>query len=397
MSVIRVRSCGFKEVEQQQHLSRHRLHRELSRDMDVGQTLYVRLKYYVIYRSAAENLPLGIIQAQHQKLNMVFNGLNPTGLAQIPSTGRYAFANVIGNPKIVFLPSNAIDLQEQHLIRLSYSGAPFPGLDKTEAYVTSQGFPPVDGVLNVYLAPMDQILGESDVGGNRSSVEVLSVGGDYNRGALPDYDLGMTVCHEIGHAMSLTHTWDSTEQVQIMPDIPIQKNPNYVFEFLPGGNARNCNRMKDCARFANYPGYTGPEDDGAAASWLCTGPPCAACNDTSILFEMGCCVMDYATDANMAMFSAAQSSAMRNCLLSGSNHVGLTVSDGGQVTIASPNDTFASEKPSAAQNKPDVTDLWNRYKTYFIVGIVLGAAVLLTILGILLGILIKHKKRKTKN
>lgn len=389
----RVRSCGVREDDQLNSLAQHESHRNLMRSTgiaDTGQTLYISIQYYVIYRNATENLSLSLIQAQHQKLNMVFNNLNTTGLDLVPQTGRYAFKSVIGNSKIVYLPSNPLALTESNIIRLSYGGAPFDGSTKTLAYVKSQGFSPIPGVLNAFLAPLQDILGESEVPGNACTVEVLSVGGDYQKGTLPNYDLGMSLCHETGHCMSLTHTWNETQAVQIMPDIPIQKNPNYIFEFYANG-ARNCNRMKDCARYAgNQPAYTGPvESSGPSASWMCSGAPCTGCTDTSILFEMGCGVMDYATDPNMVMFSAAQCLAMRACLLTESNGITLKDSDGGVLTSASPADSWSNSTPSSSQNNP--TSVWSKVKWYVIIGASVMGLLLLALIIVLVVVLHRRK------
>ena len=381
----RVRTCGVSDTNQLQHLNANSRHLNMARELDSGQTLYVRVKYFVVYRNTAENLSISLLQAQHQQLNMVYNGLNTESLSQVPKTGRYAFANVIGNPRIVFLPSNALSLSETDIVRLAYTGPPFAGLNSTYSYLVSQGFPVQPGYLHLYLVPLNEILGESDVAGNRAAIEITSVGGFYHRGALENFNLGMTVCHEIGHTMGLTHTWNTTQAAMIMPDIPIQKNPNYTFEFTTNGGARNCNRMKDCAMFS-----TG--QSGELQSWLCSGLPCNACSDTNVLFEMGCGIMDYATDMNMVMFSNAQCIAMRSCLLSNSNDVALAQSDGGLLTVASAADAFSSTLPSPSQNNPQAA--WKKYLVYFITfGVLLGLlAIGLTSTFVYLKL--KHKTRQ---
>lgn len=390
-TTVRIRSCGVTQERQDTHLLNHNVHRALMQRQqiaDTGQTLYVNIVYHVLVRNASENIPLALLQAQHQKLNMVYNGLNTSAIKRVPTTGRYAFASVIGKPNIVFLPSDPTQLTETEVIRISCSQV-FQGLTDVLAFVTQQGFPPTDGVLNVYLAPLESTLGESEVGGNVCVCEVTSIGGDFVRGTLPRYDLGMTLCHESGHAMGLTHIWNESKPTLVMSDIPIQKRPNYVFEFTSDGGARNCNRMKDCARYAGYQGFTDtPDATGAPpASWLCTGSPCSSCTDTSVLFEMGCCVMDYATDANMVMFSAAQANAMRACLLSGSNGVDLHESDGKQLTVSTPGETFSGIKPQAPQKTSE--NFWKRNWIWISIG---GVSLLLcSCLILILFILLRRK------
>jgi hypothetical protein len=287
--------------------------------------MYAKVNYIVISSSAEQNVSLAKIQSQHHQLNVCFSGLNDT-LSLVPQTGKYAFANVIGIPNIAFLPTKSEDLND--ILRITCSSSDvFTSVTDMSRFAQSKGYSLKDGELNIYIAKFSpmvgmsfSILGETLIngtsGGNIVGVDYRAVGGPENPGLYGNYALGMTLVHEVGHALGLHHIWNSSAKTPVHSDIPLQKNPNTNFQ-LTNGDARMDNCMQDCDALRS--GST------ASKSWLIANR-----NDCSsvTLYEMGCNFMDYAEDANMAMFSQQQVLNMREVLSTGVSGIRAVAGDG---------------------------------------------------------------------
>ena len=294
------------------------------------EQLYVGIQYFVLYRNDTENLSIDLIRSQHQMLNACYNQVN-LGLSKVPSSGHYSFADVIGNPHVTFLPSDYKAVEEDMIIRVACSQS-FSGITPVLNFLEASGHPKVSGKLNAIIAPLDSILGEAQVSGNACTVLSGSVGGELLPGQLTPFRLGLSLVHEAGHCMGLSHIFDSG-CVQVHSDIPVQSNPNFEF-VLANGTGTNCNRMRDCKYYRN--GDNSVLTAGVPppySCWTCLADSqCPVCDTEP--YEQGCNFLDYATDDNMVMFSKQQALAIRETLVSASNGVELKTSDGGAVPIA---------------------------------------------------------------
>jgi hypothetical protein len=295
--------------------------------------LHVNVTYIVLYRNTAENIPLEKLQSQHHQMNLCYSGLNDT-LSLVPQSGKYNFASVIGIPNIVFLPSQSANLNK--IVRIPCTATDvFTTVSDLNVFAQKNGYTAQDGILNVYIgqfsAPAGQkfsVLGQTLVtgtnGGNIVGVDYRAVGGPEVPGIYGSYQQGMTLVHEVGHALGLFHIWSATK-VQVYSDIPLQKNPNLKFQLINGdGYMDNC--MIDCDHYKSSSAAYTP------VSWLINN---AADCSTVPNFEMGCNFMDYATDDNLAMFSQQQVLNMRDILISGVCNI-LAVAGDGQTVDAKP-------------------------------------------------------------
>jgi len=292
------------------------------RSVDDEKIIYIAIHYTVLYRNSGENLPLASIQAQHQVLNACFNALNDN-ISKVSSSGRYNFKSVVGNSKLVFLPTHYADLTEEHVTRVSVN-TNFAGLTSVQDHLQSSGISLDATRMNMMIAPLEDILGEARMESNVCVVTTGSVGGELALGSMSEYGLGRTAVHEVGHCLGLPHIFTGT-CTQVFSDIPAQRIPNFSFNLTSGG--RLCNRDRDCKYHRN--GDTSVLQSGVSLPYSCfschTAPPtCDEC-DTE-LYEQALNFLDYVDDSEMVMFSAQQSLHMRQVLRSEST--GITLYDG---------------------------------------------------------------------
>jgi hypothetical protein len=214
---------------------------------------------------------------QHRTLNEYFSARNAS-LAMMPRGpgSRYNFSAVVGNPNIQF--------NLKPLVRKFFGHT----VSKLADLEDVQG---TDGVTVFITQIQGKNLGESEVGGNRLVIDSGTVGGTTHRGTKSPYDLGLTLVHEMGHALGLVHNFDSPCTVNY-PDVPIQKEPNMVARFT-NGDATDDNQHFHCS------GQT----DRSCSS--------APCTNSALPFEQFMNVMDYGSDDDLIMFSKAQAEAMR--------------------------------------------------------------------------------------
>ena len=304
-----LRACGTSSETFEHDLAKCRYF--LSRAGNTSDVLYVNVKYYILYRSTIEDIELTKLQGQHDIINACLNGLNESQ-SKIPKTGKYAFSDRVGVPAVVFLPENSKNLSDKLITRLSCS-EDFKSLQEVVDFLKGKGVELSETTLNIIIAPLHGILGQTTLGQNVTVVDGGTVGTQLQPGKRMEFGQGMTLVHELGHVFGLTHTWNSSKATVILSDIPIQRYPNHTFRFSSNeytgeADAMMCNRMRDCQRAQgvkdmDIKGKAGPY------SWLST----LECD--SEMFEMGCNFMDYASDENMAMFTKTQAQIIRGCVL----------------------------------------------------------------------------------
>lgn len=311
---------------------------------DSTDRIYVKIHYFVVYRNASESTSLDLIKSQHQMLNACYNNLH-TNLAKVPTSGRYNFSSVVGNPAIVMLPSDYTKVTEEENVTRVACTQPFESLSEVMSYVQAQGISFKSGYVNMIIAPLDGVLGEAELVGNHFCVTSGSVGGELEKGSISNYDLGVTAVHELGHNLGLPHVFSGDCQ-QTFSDIPAQVNPNYEFQLFSSGgvwDASHCNRYRDCSYYKD--GSSTDLINGSSPPYSCfpcqtLGVNCTDCDTGN--YEMGMNFLDYGVDEVLVMFSAQQALYMRQVLISGNAGIDLYDTDGGNVIQTGDDDTTSS-------------------------------------------------------
>lgn len=201
---------------------------EVNSDPNEPPILFVPIVYHVLYRVNYENLKLDVLNAQHRSLNADFLGSNPDR-ERVTDRGPYAFAKLRGCPSLSFTPS-LITEKDVRRIQIDSRQPPFRSLRDTLAFGGSQ---PVIGSINVYIAPLENVLGEALRESFVCVVDTRVVGSRDAPAAVAGYGLGRTLTHEIAHCLSLQHPF-GWPKAGPWPheDIPPQQHPNYIARFV---------------------------------------------------------------------------------------------------------------------------------------------------------------------
>jgi len=271
------------------------------RENRVNDDLYLGVHYFVLYRSSQEDLSLNQIQAQHNQLNLSYNKMN-FNVDQVPNSGRYQFT--AADAKIHFLPSV---LSSSEITRIPISNE-ISSLTQAKLFIN-----PIDGILNVIIAPLSGgLLGQAELDNNYCVVETKTIGSNEVPGTQSNYDLGYSLVHEVGHCLSLVHPFlNGTDCVQPYADIPSQKNPNY-FAILNPPSLDNRNR--DCLYYLQ--GNTSVSVPNESFPLSCFNCPSCSTQCASDSYEFFMNFMDYNVDQYMACFSQDEVDSMHDFLLS---------------------------------------------------------------------------------
>ncbi|MGI8584245.1 MAG: zinc metalloprotease [Chitinophagaceae bacterium] len=282
VQTITHRSCASNEVLQEQLASDPslRTHMELLETFTnqtiasgensrlVNGIIEIPVVVNVLYRTAAENISNEQIQSQIDVLNADYNRTN-TDIGKVPSIYRSS----IGNVGIRFVLLNIVRKLTDVI-----SWGTNDAMKKTR----KGGIDPTDTEHNLNMWVCN--LGEGLLGyaqfpvGNKATdgvVILYSAFGSralYSRGTyIPDYDLGRTASHEVGHWMNLYHIWGDD-----------------------GGSCKGSDRVEDTPNQGDL-------------NFGCPAFPHFSCNNSG---DMSMNYMDYTDDACMYMFTQGQADRM---------------------------------------------------------------------------------------
>jgi hypothetical protein len=290
----------------------------------------------------------------------------------------YPWAPLIGNPNIQFLPLDSSTLQVEYV----FNPAPL----ETASPVTSAAAIAGVGreVLNIYIGTTSggNILGQAELSSNIVYCLNTTIGGLDFPGSLPGYAFGKTLVHEVGHALSLPHTFadDACDNSVLFPDIPEQINPNFdtvltIDEATGQPSCSGDNRFTD----RNNPG-------GTKRSCLhAVQDPQQAPN------EMGVNFMDYGGDEVSLMFTKSQALMMRSYLKSPFNTT---------FTLASPESTEVTlvDQPTFIE-LPVSTTSSALFSNLNLTGMVMGMLAFVALVVCLIWLMVHRRTRlqKTKD
>ncbi len=290
--------------------------------------------FHIIYSTAAQNISTARINAQIERLNIDFAKMNSdTGL--IPP----AFQSIAANTQIQFClaQQDPNGVSTNGILRISTTTNPLPTFPSSVSAPWNR-----NNYLNIYVGNFSGgILGVAQLPGGSASSDYVNalfttVGGPGALGTEPNYDLGRTLTHEIGHWLNLYHTFEGG---------------------CSGLTANNCANAGD--RVCDTPPTSSSNFGCPGIQNTCTEttpfpPPYS--NDQN---DQTMNYMDYPDDACMFMFSAGQAARMTACLNGirsslltspGCSPVIISVDDAGVTAINSPTGFIC-----AANYIPEVT------------------------------------------
>lgn len=262
---------------------------------DDKSILYIQTRYVVLYCDNNQKLPLCQIKAAHTILNTAFSATNTSELSKVPDSSMYPWRRLIGNPNVQFLPIQSDRLTAEYInisVESLDNNRPVDDAFRI-AGVTSK-------VLNIYIGnTSNNVLGQSTLGSNVVYVCYKTLGNEMYPGEIPAYALSKTLVHEVGHALSLPHTFSDNvcDHSAVFPDVPEQIAPNYdtILYQSPEGDW-NCS------------GDNRDQDRNTGSRYSCLHmelDPSRAPN------EMGINYMDYGEDKVSVMFTKSQATMMR--------------------------------------------------------------------------------------
>lgn len=250
-----------------------------------GTVVVIPVVFHIVYNTASQNLPDGVIQEQMAILNADYAKMN-ADTVNVPAIWK----SIAANTMIQF-----------RLADFDTLGNPTTGIIHTATAVTSFANSPSDHkinfttlgganawnrnhYLNIWVCNLGTgILGYTQMPGAGTAskdgcvINCMAVG---KTGATAPYNLGRTVTHEVGHWFNLIHTWGD--------DFGYCYGTDYVADTPNEADAN----------YSNYPVYTVKTDS------------CSP-NAPGFMWQN---YLNYTDDAGMCMFTAGQVQRMQAAL-----------------------------------------------------------------------------------
>lgn len=288
------RTCGTPQLHQQllatdpiYAANRVLLDKEVvpnSTTQNVSSVVTIPVVFQVIYSNAAENISDNRLFDQISVLNADFSRTN-SNAGNTPAV----FASLGANTNIQFCLAkrDPNGNATTGIVRTSTSTAPLPNFPSSivSPWNTSQ-------YLNIYVGNFNGILGVAQLPGGPSNSDYVcilysTVGGPNFPGTYtPQYHLGRTATHEIGHWLNLTHTWGDDSDVNGVCNAASECGGSDFVSDTPN----QCDCHYGSPSFPQISCGNGPNGD------------------------MFMNFMDYSDDAAMNIFTIGQSSRMNNAI-----------------------------------------------------------------------------------
>ncbi len=258
--------------------------------------------FHIVYNNPSENISDAQCQAQVNQLNLDFAKMN-TDASNIPAVWQGIAANT--NIQFCLAQRDPNGLATTGVERRSSSTTSFTTDDKIK-YQSTGGMNawPSSSYLNIWSANLSgSILGYAQFPGGPATTDGVvllfsSIGSMIQQGTLPNFNLGRTATHEVGHWLNLMHIWGDDAGCtgsDNVGDTPNQGTENYGCPSFPLTDG--CSPSSPGVMFMNY--------------------------------------MDYTDDACMNMFSSGQSTRMNALFANGGARVSISNSTGCQAPVIS--------------------------------------------------------------
>ncbi|MDX2248169.1 MAG: M43 family zinc metalloprotease [Bacteroidia bacterium] len=224
-----------------------------------GTVYEIPVVVHVVYNTPNQNVPDAQVQSQIDVLNEDFRRLN-ADTVNTPAP----FKPVAGDAEIEFCLAafDPAGNSTNGIVRVSTSKTVFANGDDIKSAATG-GSDPWDQTqyLNIWVGPLSGgLLGfASPPGGSGSGVVIgPEYFGRVGANLDPAFDLGRTATHEIGHWLSLDHTWagGGCSSNDGIADTPVQDQPNFGCQTFP---SISCPAEVNGDMFMNYMDYS--DDD----------------------------------------------------------------------------------------------------------------------------------------
>ena len=212
---------------------------------------------HVIYNDSIQNITNEQIQSQLDSLNKDFRALN-TDISNVPSV----FSTLVADVGLEFcLATQDPDGNISTGINRVYTENTNFSSSNNDMKFTSEGGSDVwdsERYLNIWVCNLSgNTLGFAQFPGGPASTDGIVIDYEYFGSigtALPPYDLGRTLTHEVGHWLNLRHIWgDSYCGDDLVDDTPTQQSANGGCQTFP---SISCNNGPHGDMFMNYMDYS---------------------------------------------------------------------------------------------------------------------------------------------